>query len=385
MLGDAIALGDPRVECECRFAIANRAAADGRFDDALQHLAAGERVMRDGGDPRRAAALAASMSLVLGLRGQTHQALREQSRMLPLLEVASDYATWTVVSSAKALQHMRQGDLPAALDEARRARAVAARSSIATTDTSIILRNLLDMWRWSPCLGEALEVADEFHQRLARLGDFPHALEPLAALYLQLGRADLAQPLVDGQLRHPPVRAREQMRLRLLQHQLARTVGSAEPVAWPPEGLKGEDLPLVAEWALWSGLAVESPWGLQDLQALAARCEQAGLTLLARSVYSLADWRWIQQDPGSTVPGRPPPAMASLQGLHGATPWVALWMGQGLQALGDVSAARAVSQAGMAWIRDTVMPGLPDAFRASYLGRNPVHRALGELAARLAV
>jgi len=48
MLGDAIALGDQRVECECRFAIASRAAADGRFDDALQHLAAGERLMRDG-------------------------------------------------------------------------------------------------------------------------------------------------------------------------------------------------------------------------------------------------------------------------------------------------------------------------------------------------
>lgn len=77
--------------------------------------------------------------------------------------------------------------------------------------------------------------------------------------------------------------------------------------------------------------------------------------------------------------------MAALQGLHGATPWVALWMGLGLQALGDVSAARAVSQAGMAWLRDTMVPVLPDAFQASYLGRNPVHRALGELAARLAV
>jgi len=306
--------------------------------------------------------------------------------MLPLLEAARDHATWTVVSSAKALQHMRQGDLGAAQDEARRARALAARSSIATTDTSIILRNLLDMWRWSPCLGEALEVADEFRQRLARLaplGDFPQALEPLAALYLQLGRADLAQPLVDDLLRRPPVRAREQMRLRLLQHQLARTVGQAEPVAWPLEALAAEDLPLLAEWALWSGLAAESHWPLPDLQALAGRCEQTGLALLARALSSLAAWRQVQQAPGAAVPGMVPAAATGLHGLHGATPWVALWVGLALQAQGDVPAARLFSQAGMAWLRDTVVPGLPEAFQASYLGRNPLHRALAKLAARL--
>ncbi|MBP6764753.1 MAG: AAA family ATPase [Rubrivivax sp.] len=385
LLGDAIALGDHRVECECRFAIANRAAADGRFDDALQHLAAGERLMRDSGDPRRAAALAASMALVLGLRGQARLALREQSRMLPLLEAANDHATWTVVSSAKALQHMRQGDLQAALQEGRRARAAAARGSIATPDTTVILRNLLDMWRWSPALGEALQVADEFQQRLARLGDYPHALEPVAALYLHLGRADLAQPLVEAQLRRPPARAREQLRLRLLQHQMARMAGAVESDVWPPHALVGEDLPLAAEWALWSGLAAQSPWPLQDLQALSDRCQQAGLSLLGRAVASLVAWRALQQGPhgSSQLPTLTLPDAAALQGMHGATPWVALWAGLAWQAAGDTTAARGVVQAGLGWLKDSARLSLPEAFQSSYLGRNPLHRALAELAGRM--
>jgi DNA-binding SARP family transcriptional activator len=385
LLGDAIALGDHRVECECRFAIANRAAADGRFDDALQHLAAGERLMRDHGDPRRAAALAASMALVLGLRGQARLALREQTRMLPLLAAANDTATWTVVCSAKALQHMRQGDLPAALQEARRARAAAARDSIATPDTAVILRNLLDTFRWGPCLGEGLEVADEFNQRLAKQGDYPHALEPIATLYVLLGRADLAQPLLQAQLRRPPARAREQMRVHLLQHQLARMAGGGA-AAWPQHALTGEDLPLSAEWALWSGLAAEPPWGPEDLHGVAQRCHHAGLLPLAQAVASLVVWRRLQQGAGAGAGGAhtPPAHAAALSGLHGATPWVALWAGLAWQSLGDTAAARAVVQAGLAWLRDTACPTLPEAFQASYLGRHPVHVALAELGLRLA-
>lgn len=385
LLGDAIALGDQRVECECRFAVAHRAAADGRFDDALQHLAAGERLMRDSGDPRRAAALAASMALVLGLRGQARLALREQTRMLPLLEAAHDHATWTVVSSAKALQHMRQGDLDAALQEARRARAAAARGSIATPDTAVILRNLLDMFRWSPCLGEALEVAEEFSRRLADLGDYPHALEPVATLYLQLGRADLAQPMLEAQLRRPPARARESLRLRLLQHQLAHMTGGRASV-WPHDGLDSEDLPLAAEWALWSGLAADSPWGPEDLNALAQRCHQGGLLPLAQAVAALVAWRRVQQRTGAGLVGVHPSLAdaAALQALHGATPWAALWAGLAWQGLGDLSMARTVVQAGLAWLRNEACPALPEAFRASYLGRHPVHRALSELGLRLA-
>lgn len=383
LLGDAIALGDGRVESECRFAIANRAAADGRFDDALQHLAAGERLMRDAGDLRRAAGLTATMALVLGLRGQPRVALREQQRMLPLLAAENDQATWTVVCSAQAVQHMRQGHADAALRVVRQARDAAARTSIAPRDTSIVLRNLVDALRWSEHLGEALQVCDEFGARLSQQGDFPRAREPIAALYLLLGRADLATPLVEALALSPPARSRERWRLLLLQWQLR--LSASEPVASgaahePAEVLAGEDLALAAEWALWSGLLASSPWPIESLQALTERCGRAGLELMEPPLQALLAWRLAQagaadaNDAASSLPA----------GRHAALPWTALYAALALERTDRREAARDTAVAGLGWLHDTARHGLGAPFRDAYLQRNPVHRALASVAARLA-
>lgn len=381
LLGDAIALGDERVEAECRFAIANRASADGRFDDALQHLAAGERLMREAGDVRRAAALAATMALVIGLRGQPRLALREYERMLPLLEAENDRATWTVVCASAALQHMRQGEVEAALREARRARASAAQASIAPPDTAVILRNLLDTLRWSERLDEALQVCDEFGSRLSRQGDFPRAREPIAALFLQLGRADLAKPLVEALAVQAPARAREQLRLRLLRWQLDSMSSVPIRPQWPIDALANEDLALAAEWGLWSGLVVDSPYPLEQLQALAGRCRQAGMRLLAAPLEALVAWR--RQGSGQAAEGdRADLDAIGLEGLHGAVPWTALYAARALHDAGRCDAAAALAQAGGRWLEATARTALPPAFRDAYLHRSPVNRELLALAAK---
>ncbi len=384
LLSDAIALGDTRVECECRFAIAHRATADGHFDDALQHLAAGERLLRQAGDSRRAAALAASMAMVLGLRGQSRLALREHERVLPLLEQERDHASWTVSCTAKALEHIRQGDAEMALHEVDRALASAARVSIAPPDTVIILRNVVETLRWAGRFDAALRACDEFARRLAEQGNYPRAAGPAAQLYLQLGRDELARPLLTALFAEPFVRVREKSRVALLAMQASSFHGDASAVEWPPDALLGNDLALAADWAFWSGLQDRSPWPADDHEALALRCQSAGLCLLARPLAALAAQRLLQAGARDRaehwlVGARAP---AFLDRLHAATPWAALFGAQALLLAGEPADAEAVAGLGAAWLQRVARASVPDAFRSSFLQRSPVNRTLLTLGAQ---
>lgn len=382
LASDAIALGDTRVEAECRYAIANRAAADGRFDDALQHLSAGERLMRETGDHRRAAALGAGMALVLGLRGQPRLAQREQARMLPLLAAQSDHATWSVVCASMALQYVHLGEVRVAMQEIGRVQAAMAQASIGPSDTGMVLRSLVEALRWSGRFTEALQVCDDVGALLARHGDSARAQGPLAALYLQLGRPDLASPLVQALAARAPARARERLRLQLLQWQLALTSGTAPRLAWPEEASAGEDLALAAEWALWSGLAAQSPWPHERLHALAARCRQSGLKLLGAPLAALASWR-AQQEGATLAPAQPPHEVAPLTELYATAPWTALFRARALQAAGRGDEAGCLARAGLAVLHEAATTAMPPAFRDGFLGRHPAHRELKSLAARL--
>lgn len=378
MLADAVALGDTRIEAECRFAAANRATADGDFDEALQHLAVGERLQRELGNERLATALAATKAMVLGLRGQPRLAQREVERTLPLLAHHNDHATWTVLCSAQALQWLRQGQIAQALDDARRARDAAARASIAPMDLQVILRNLVDTLRWAGHFDEALAVGQEFGQRLAAQGQFPSAQRTLAGLYLSLGRADLAlqqlppaNPLTEAGTA-PPLRLRERERLQLglLRVQVALTTGQPGPLHWPAEALATGDLALAAEWALWAALPEPPPWPAGHADALLLRLAQAGLHLLAEPLQALAT---------PTQPANPPHA-----GTPPATaPWAALLWARQQGQTGQAALARSTAARGLSDLQALAEQHVPPAYRESFLHRHPAHRALQALAARL--
>jgi DNA-binding SARP family transcriptional activator len=384
LIGDAIALGDARVEGEARFAAASRAGYDGRFDDALQQLAAAERVLRDLGDTRRATALAASMAMILGLRGQAGLALREQQRLLPDVWRCGDLATWTVLRAASAQQLLRQGNADGALAAAHEALATARSASIAAPDTAVAFRYLVDTLRWSGRFDLALTVFQEFSERLQRLGD-PRRLHLTATgLHLHVGRADLARPLLQSarELLGAQRLSREQLRMRLLEIELACHAGAAVPdTSWTVEALDGEDLPLACEWALWSGLQPVSPWPADVLVALHLRCDAAGLTQLEPAVAALAAWRSAQAGTRATRCALlSPQTVPSLRALG---PWAALFGARAHALAGEMPAALALAQAGVRWLRACAQTGLPDAFRDSFLHRHPVHRTLQAEATRL--
>lgn len=373
MLADAIALGDTRLEAECRFASANRATADGDFDEALQHLAVGERLQREAGNERLATALAATKAMVLGLRGQPRLAQREVERTLPLLAQHNDQATWTVLCSAQALQWLRQGQVEPALADARRAREAATHTSIAPMDLLVILRNLVDTLRWAGHFDEALAVGQEFELRLAPQGQFPSAQRTLAGLYLSLGRADLALQQMPSteQAAALKLRQRERLQLGLLRVQAALTTGQPGPLDWPAEALATGDLALAAEWALWGTLHELPPWPPGHVVALLQRLTQAGLQLLAEPLQALATSAPLCPPPHAT----PPPLATS--------PWTALlWARRQLQQ-GQEQAARNTTARGLADLQWLAEHQVPPAFSESFLQRHPAHRALQALGARL--
>ncbi|MBL8305373.1 MAG: hypothetical protein JNM33_01665 [Rubrivivax sp.] len=376
MLADAIALGDMRLEAECRFACASRASADGDFDSALQHLAVGERLQREMGNERLAAALAATKAMVLGLRGQPRLAQREAERVLPLLAAHQDRATWIVLCSAQALLWLRQGLVDQALTEARRARQAAASASIAPMDLLVILRNLVDTLRWAGQFEEALAVGQEFELRLATQGQFQSVHRTLAALYLSLGRADLArqligrrEPAIASRLRH-----RERLQLDLLHVQIALTTGQPDPVHWPHEAVTCGDAALACEWALWSGLDESCPWSVTELAELELRARQGGMLLMAEPLQALLACRGM----GSLPMPEPGPEPATATG-----PWTAWFMARHHLQQGQTQAARSSAARGLQGLQRMADPWVPAAFKASFLQRHPVHRALQLLATRL--
>lgn len=385
LLSEAIVLGDMRVESECRYAIGNRAAADGRFDEALQHLAAAERLLRQGGDTRRANALAGSMAMVFGLRGQARLGIREHARVRPMLEAQGDRATWTVATASMALQHAWQGDAAQALAAAQQAMASVASVSIAPPDTLLALRYTVEALRWCGRFDLALQACEAFGQRLALAqGEYPRARESVAALYLHLGRADLAGPLLTTLRAHPPERAREHLRQDLLVLQAACQQSLQAPLAWPQGAIACEDLALSIEWALWSGLQDEPPWPASALQALLARATAAEVPQLERPLRFLVARRLLDAGDAAGAVRLLPVGSApdELHALHAAIPWAALYGAQALARSGQHESARAFARAGGEWLRHTARSAMPEPFRDSFLQRHPLHRALLGEAAR---
>ena len=386
LLSEAIAIGDVRVEAECRFAIASHAAADGAFDEAVQQLAAGERLLREAGNTRRAAALSSVLAMVLALRGQPRRVIAEQERLLPILAREGDLATWTVACANVALQHVYSGDAARAVLEAERAAQSAQQASIAPPDSALILRYVVDTLRWAGRFDLALSSWQTLASRLARQGSFPGCADVAGLLYLQLGRVDLAQPHLDAYLTLPRTRRREQLRSSWVR--ACRACWSATPPAhidWPDDALHCEDLALASGWGLLSGLVGTSPWPPGEIAALADRCDAEGVALFSVALRALQARRAMEagdREAGAALARSIERASAGLD-LHGGTPWAALYLAQALQLAAEGDAARRVAQHGAAWVQRAARDAMPSEFRDSFLHRNPVHGALLALAGRL--
>lgn len=376
MLDESIAQDDVRVESECRYAIAHRACADGRFDDAMSQLDVAYRRLEAAGEHRRATALAASMALLEGLRGCPQAALRAYEDVLPRVQAQGDMGTWAVVSASKALQHARMHELTEATRLAEHVAAVVAGTEIAVTDLLPTRRYLVETLRWAGRLDAAQRLAEHFVERMATMGRQPLATLPLAAVYVQVGRADLAHPLLQELQALPLMRRREQWAVQMLATQVACLGDRPGAGVWPAELLVHQDLALAAEWAMWSGLRQESPWSVEALDELAVRCERSSLHLFAAPLRALVAWR-----SGGEV-GFDPSACTD---APATLPFAALYAARALRARGEHERSRGVAAAARGWIERIASSDLSASSSPAWLSRHPVHRELQALACARAV
>ena len=365
LLADAIALADTRVEAECHMAIASRATADGRFDDALQHLAAGERLMRDEADERRAEAFAACKAMVLSHRGRGVHAQVEIGRLLPRLASTGNHATWMVLSGHETLQHMLIGQIDEGWTKAQAVWAAVTERDTGPNDLALVMNLLCSAARWSGHWAAALTWSETLMQRLDACGVFHSARITRAAVLLDLGRVDLAWPLVSHL--SVPSGQRERRRHELLQLQLALTAERGHDAATLEP--QPQDVLLAAQWMLWSGLQPQPVLACDELDRLLHRCEQGGLDELVASLRALRAWRF-----GGDAGAPPRAAQAVL--------WWACYAGWAAERDGDLERARRASSLGLAAIQGCLTDVAP-AFAQSCRQRNPLHLRLQGLAARL--
>lgn len=367
LLGEAIALQDARIEGEIRVATAQQAIGAGRFDEAVQQLAAAARLIADIGQRERAAVIATNIGRVLSMGGQPRRALaqfRQHEYSLVHEELAA--------RAAEALQHARLGDVAAVRAGVPQLLERVRQMSIAANDCIVIQRDLVEALRWCSEFAQALQVCEDFAPRV----DTRHPHGPLtrAALYLQLGRADLARPQLERIADSGQLSRRAQALGEFLWLQAEAISGTA--LHWPDDALTNADRMLVADWLLWSGLAERSPWPLEDIVSEAQRLEEEQVNLYAPTIRALLAWRLAQggdlRASEAALARRPAVVAEAVATL----PYTALYEARALRLLGRHTDAAAVRQHGVDWLQRAIAPAALAPFRNSFLQRHPLHRAL---------
>ena len=386
LLSDAIAVGDPLVEAECRIAIALRARAEGGFDEAVQHVAAAERLLREAGSARRALAVATMISPLLVLRGQPRLAIVEHQRLLPLLEDVGNQPVLALLCAYIGLQHIFCGDTANGLRETERALLVTQRASIAAPDLQAILRRVTQSLCWAGRFDLALPASQALVSRLAIQGNFPACGDVQGVMYLQLGRPDLAHPHLAAHLACPSAGGGELLYKAWLRASLA--CWSLTPPAaadWPADALRWGELALACHWGLLSGLVETAPWPAAEIALLADRCDAAGVVLFGLPLRALQARRMLEagdHDRGAALLMGLEAAVAD-RDLVASTPWTTLFLAQALRRAGADGAAARIAQRGKSWVERVARETLPSEFRDSFLHRNPVNRELLALASHL--
>ncbi|MDP1900167.1 MAG: BTAD domain-containing putative transcriptional regulator [Rubrivivax sp.] len=245
-------------------------------------------------------------------------------------------------------------------------------------------------WRDQGRLAEALALLEDGHQRTAEKGEVNlHAgiCIELGLTYLVLGQPHRAQPLVDKP-RHVP---KLQVRLEglLLEAELARLGGKPElplldaALALVPLCPRSERY----RWRVQSEMSTHLP--ADEAVPLLERIVQEAQ---ARQTWSHAGPAWVRLIEALLRDGRHAAAAQQSKALSSELerrPPMGFCAGEyhwalcrAFDAVGDATARDALLRRAVAWINETARHQVPDAFRDSFLNRNPFNRQLRAMAAR---
>ncbi|ODU98312.1 MAG: hypothetical protein ABT20_18235 [Rubrivivax sp. SCN 70-15] len=383
---DGISAGELRVEAEARFGKGVVAVQQGRLQEGIEHLAAAARLMRDGGAPRRAAAMQSQLAAALTMAGQTRLALQTQQDALPRLVQAQSQGDVALAHASNAASALALGDGERVLQEAALALAAMRRADVADFSRVAIGRTLAGAYRHLGRLGQALEVLEEAAAGSSRPDQAEASLgDERARLFCELGRPELARRALDAREAGTDGAPRDRIRTGLARAALQTALQHDPlPVLDAIDPSDSEDLFIAWDWLMLRGTARGTVRTLQQCDAMLERCGHAGTRGLQPGLQALrarlcADLGRIEQaaDAASDAAAR---LAATPTGL--LLPLRAWWLCSALETIGRPELARRCALAARDALRATAHAHVPPEFRDSFLQRNPLHRDLLALAAR---
>ena len=374
----AVAADDRVIEAECRYAKGVDAAYDGRLHEAAQHFGAAAVLHRGVGRQIRAGTLELDAHLVLLWTGQARLALARQKASLESLG-SSGSATLALVSSRQAVTQAHLGEFDAAARTARGALELLLGTDMMAINLAGSIHLIADVQRRCGRWDEALHVVEQTRERLAVQGDLNQRVaETLAAIYLDLGRPDLAHRYIEAfAAAASTARMRERTLALRWAYRLA-TGGRIDSADALTPALASENLILGCELMLAAGRAERPEPTAAQCAGLIARCEHEALREQLVPLHALHAWlAACEGDLGAVAASVAAAEYASEPGDVGAaTPVAALWLAKALRAADRPAEAAAHARRGADWLADRAEQSVPVEFRDSFLHRNPVHREL---------
>ena len=374
----AVAGEDRVIEGECRYAKGVDAAYDSRLHEAAQHFGAAAALHRGVGRDVRARGIELDAQLILLWTGQARLALARQQGWLESLG-SEPSASRALVGSRQAATLAYLGEFDTAVRTAREALEALLATDMMAINLASTIHLIADVQRRCGRWDEALQVIEETQERLAAQGDpNQRVAETLAAIYLDLGRPDLAHRHIEA---FAAAASTARMRERTLAMRWAYGLaagGRIETGEALARTLASENLLLGCELMLAAGKAERPEPTAAQCAGLIARCEPEALREPLVPLHALHAWLAAGAGDIDLAAASVAAAVhASRPGDIGvATPVAALWMAKALRAIGRSADAAAEAQRGAAWLALRAQANVPVEFHDSFLHRNPVHREL---------
>ena len=383
----AIACGDRMVEAECLYDKGYRAIVEGRLRDGVEQLSACATLQRALGLERLALVTDMSKRAALRMLGQVRPVLEEQQRTLQLLVDKGDPVDLASSRVEQVLDQLELGEVSAADAGAQQAWQAIRDTDMRGEELSRNAQSMLRFYRRRGRWDRALELSGEVAQRL--MGQSENAGElasERAALYLDLGRPELARPYIEtvesdsASLEHSRWNA-----IALRWRYCGSTGAAVDALAILEKVLRSEQFPMACELMLAAGQSGASQLSALPVTPLIAGCEAQGLQVYLLPLRALQAWLLARDGfhEAASISARGTQEALSHADLGAALPVCGLWLANALQCMGRPGEAADITQQAAAWIGERLAESVPSEFHDSFRLRNPVHRELLALAQRL--
>jgi tetratricopeptide (TPR) repeat protein len=388
----ALPLSDPTLVLRLRQRVATIEARLGQFEAARTQLASVEPQAAQHLSLEEQAEFHGNYAMLLDNMGCGHEALAQHRQAIALSEASGDHAQRSTHLANLAVNRLNAGDAAGALATVEEAAALVRTYELVGSSAAFVSVLRLQCARALGRYAQALAAADH---ALALLRTDNPARLPIVQVHLGHAWLDLGQPArawqalqqagESGRLpAHVEVR-RQVLLARLLRERgqdaapaLAAAQRAVPPAGWPEAALMVE---------LEDAVAASWPQARPALQALAERASRAGWAGSALAATLRLAERATGEDPALAASA----AEAALRQADHAVPTMmcraAVWAhaAAALAAANRSARAAAVADEGRRWLLDTARLEVDHLHREAFLERNPVHRQLLALAARLGV